>query len=54
MHTITGFSGRDCVLIILLQLHDSNAGLFKGNSKFQNACLQGYLFSQKLNKDRPL
>ena len=22
-------------------------------SKFQNACLQGYLFSQKLNKDTP-
>ena len=31
MRTITGFSGRDCVLIILFQLHGSKAGLFEGN-----------------------
>ena len=31
MHTIIGSSGRDCVLIILLQLYDSKAGLFENN-----------------------
>ena len=29
-------------------------GLTLIGSKFQNARLQGYLFSQKLNKDTPL
>ena len=28
---IIGSSGRDCVLIILFQLHGSKAGLFEGN-----------------------
>ena len=31
MCTITGSFGRDCVLIILFQLHGSKAGLFEGN-----------------------
>ena len=33
MHTIIGSSGRDCVLIILFQLHGSKAGPFE-NSLF--------------------
>ena len=31
MCTITGSSGRDFVLIILVQLYGSKAGLLKGN-----------------------
>ena len=31
MHTITGSSGRDCVLIILFQLYGFKAGFFEGN-----------------------
>ena len=31
MRTIIGCSGKDCVLIILLQLYGSKAGLFGGN-----------------------
>ena len=31
MRTIIDSSGKDCVLIILLQLYDTNAGLFEGN-----------------------
>ena len=31
MRTIIGSSGRDCVLIILIQLYGSNARLFEGN-----------------------
>ena len=31
MCTITGSFRRDCVLIILFQLHGSKAGLFEGN-----------------------
>ena len=30
MCTIIGSSGRDCVLIVLLQLYCSKAGLFEG------------------------
>ena len=31
MPTVTGSSGRDCVLIILFKLYGSRAGLFKSN-----------------------
>ena len=31
MRTIIGSSGRDCVLIILFQLHGSKTGLFEAN-----------------------
>ena len=31
MHSITGSSGRNCVLIIFFQLYGSNAGFFEGN-----------------------
>ena len=31
MPTILGCFGRDCVLIILFQLYDSEAGLFESN-----------------------
>ena len=31
MRTITGSSGRDCVLIILFQLYGSKPGLFESN-----------------------
>ena len=31
MHTIIGSSGRDCVFIILFQLHGTKAGLFEDN-----------------------
>ena len=31
MRTITGSSGRDCILIILFQIYGSKAGLFEGN-----------------------
>ena len=31
MCTIIGSSGKDCVLIILFQLYESNAGLFQSN-----------------------
>ena len=31
MHTITGSSGRDCVLIISFQLYGFKAGFFEGN-----------------------
>ena len=31
MPTITGSSGRDCVLIILFQLYGFKAGLFEGS-----------------------
>ena len=29
MHALKGFSGRDCVFIILFQLYGSRAGLFE-------------------------
>ena len=31
MRTIMGFSGRDCILIILFQLYGFKTGLFEGN-----------------------
>ena len=31
IRTIKGFSGRDCVLIIIFQLYSSKTGLFEGN-----------------------
>ena len=31
MRTVTGFSGRDCVLIILFRLYGPKFGLFEGN-----------------------
>ena len=35
MHTIMGFSGRDCVLIALCQCYGSKAGLFESNSTLE-------------------
>ena len=34
MHTIKGFSGRDCILVMLFQLYDSRTWLFDGNLFF--------------------
>ena len=34
MRTITGSSGRDCVLIILFQLYGTKAGIFKEGNLF--------------------
>ena len=38
MHTIIGSSGSDCVLIILLKLCTSKAGLFEGNFIWVDQC----------------
>ena len=38
MHTIIGFSGRGCVLIIIFQLCGSKAGIFEGNLFWVGQC----------------